>query len=255
MPEHRATPEQRAVWAALESRRPYTLDDIGLITDVPPAESLPYLGVLMANSYVRFAGLKFADSGEALPIFQLVQRTGTEAPFVGSDGVFVDPQRAQAEEAARAQRMGLATMPTLRARMRVAAMRRGEPFTKADLREALGVGRDDRLTFTRAWDQCVFKGEFANTQATGSPARYRYYPRNEEAERIRLFLKRRPGETMTAMDLKRALGVSFIPSSEIRHALDMLAAEGWGIVIERNTYKPAEYRVERPAGDADAAEY
>ena len=75
-----------------------SLDDLEVTTGVTPEPCLEYLGPLMEHQYVRAVGVRKAVSGEAIPVFRLVRRTGPEPPYMDALKQLVDPNERSITE-------------------------------------------------------------------------------------------------------------------------------------------------------------
>jgi hypothetical protein len=222
----------RAIWAALETRRPLTLDEIELLTEVSPVGTVRYLDLLARNGYVSMAAVRQADSGESLPLFMLIRRHGPDAPYEDENGKFIDPniKTRRPEQSEWLSRRTHRDLPTMTGRIRAAALRIGAPCPRSDLESGAGVsGPSARRAFNAALHSLLARG-FLRRAPVGL---LQYCPHVIETRLRELFLGRlgrevSPQEIKTALDLDRAPG-----GPAIRSALDILAADGYGVVIKR----------------------
>ena len=261
---------ERAIWAALEIGRPMTLDDLQIVTGVEFPDAISYLSVLMRERYVTMPGGRTAASGEAVPLFQLIKRTGPEAPYLrpsasSADSIFVDPNLPPAKPprgTPRDDRSRSMIEPTLTSCMRLAAEWMGRPFTMSELREAVrsrGPSKKPwaqsswpaRRGFKKAWaNMCRQRAAILET---ARPHKWNYV-RTPLLEQVRDYLRGTAGTTLTAADIAADLAIAKISGPTILAALDMLLAEGFRIEIgrTRGVAHRSTYRVERGQGDTGA---
>jgi biotin operon repressor len=218
--------ECRAIWAALELGGPRSLDDLEVTTGVIPEQSMAYLDLLMRHNYVRAVGVRRAGSGEAVPVFRLVTRTGPGAPYVDVWNRLVDPNQRGAVQTGKQQKSE-PRKPSLNARVRVAAERLPS-FTRAELLTAVFGAEPSRLErqwFGAAWYQMVFRGHAIAVE----DGRFYLAPDIDPAvDSIRKVLKRANGAGISGQSMAQELG--FSPTGpQMRHALDLLKAEGYGV--------------------------
>lgn len=218
--------ECRAIWAALELGGTRSLDDLEVTTGVKPEQSLAYLDLLIRHDYVRAVGVRRAGSGEAVPVFQLVTRTGPGAPYVDAWNRLLDPnQRGMSESAMRGK--SLPRKPSLAARLRIAAERLS-CFTREELVTA-AYGPEpsyiERQWFTAAWHQMVFMGHVIAVE----DGRFSLAPEiDPSTDSIRQVLKSNYGKTVSGQSMAEELG--FAPTGpQMRHVLDLLKAEGYQV--------------------------
>ncbi|MGB6065524.1 MAG: hypothetical protein WBG50_11995 [Desulfomonilaceae bacterium] len=213
----------RAIWAALELGGSRSLDDLEMTTGVKPEQSLEYLDLLIQHRYVRAAGVRRAGSGEAVPMFLLVRRTGPDAPYLDIWKKLVDPNERRAAEMAR-KTEDAPRKPSLAARMRVAAEHL-QSFTRPDLIAAV-FGPEpsciQRQWFTSAWNQLTLRGHIMAAEDD-----WFYLVRDVDpvVDSIRKALREGIGGIVRYQAILDALGVS--PTGpQMRHAVDLLKAEG-----------------------------
>ena len=236
----RATPTQRAIWAAIENLKPFTLDDLRLVAEVEPDRALSYLQTLLSGGYLALAGVRKADSGEAIPSFKLLVRHGPEAPFLDDAGHLADPNLPGAA-VKREPRPGSA-FPRFRARFRVAAEQFGRPFMREELFEAMGLPRSEWKQFQNTIHRLTFDRELKRNE----DGRFEYLPdRNSPGERVRLFMHLRIGKELTLGQVSDDLGFR-VQAQAIRYARDLLAAEGIRVNRgRRGSDQQRIYRIER----------
>lgn len=236
-------PDCRAIWASLESGRPISLDDLQMIAAVQPEDSIGYLSLLMRNGYVAMSGMRRAASGEALPVFKLVKRTGPEAPYQDANGKLVDPNVTIRAAGPR----GL-----FKAEVRLAAERLGGPFTPSTLRALIrGPGLRPKQ-FDSIWAQLKRSGELVRDETAYPDGTqcwiYRPHP---GATELRKFFKARAGEAVDSNGLKSALGPR-LNGGTIRHALNLLIAEGYRVDVSPFKNGVVVYQVDRGRFSHDA---
>jgi hypothetical protein len=200
-----------------------SLDDLEMTTGVRPEESLEYLDLLIQNRYVRAVGVRRAGSGEAVPMFLLVRRTGPDAPYLDIWEKLTDPNERRAAEMARKTK-DAPRKPSLAARMRVAAEHL-QSFTRIELMTAVfgpEPSHIKRQWFTSAWNQLTHTGYICSAEDD-----WFYLARDIDpiVDSIRKVLREGVGGTVSFLTVADGLGVS--PTGPLmRHALDMLKAEG-----------------------------
>lgn len=216
MPENEIPlPICRGVWALFEKGGQVTFDKLIEATGRPAAATRPYLDVLMRHGYVGLIGVRAAISGETISIFELLRRTGREAPYVNGAGKFIDPNVVT--ERPKYER---AKWPTMKGRLRTAAANSGDMFSRGTMVDALGITGANRREFNHAWAALRYVGEI---QRHGEDE----YSYNEKPwlPCIQGYF-RASGAFITADDLRRVCG-QLIRPQQIEMALDMLAAEGY----------------------------
>jgi hypothetical protein len=218
--------ECRAIWAALELGGSRSLDDLEVTTGVQPARSIEYLDLLLRHNYVHAVGVRRAGSGEAVPVFRLLRRTGPDAPYLDVWDRLVDPnQRAASETIGEAK--SAPRRASLAARVRVVAEQLPS-FTRAELLTAVfgpEPSHIERQWFSAAWNQMGMRGHVI----VGKDGRFCLAPDIDPAVgSIRRILKERAGGTISSQRMAEELG--FAPTGpQMRHALDLLKAEGYGV--------------------------
>ena len=231
---------RRAIWAAIEDK-PFTLDNLELLSGIPADDTLKYVALLIENGYVGIRGLRRAASGEALPVFRQLVRNGSEPPFLDRiDGDLIDPCALPVEF--QAKRLDL---PTMSARLRVAAERLGGPFSRQGLFAAVFGGISPLpqaiVRFGHSWNCLHTAGEIK----TLSPGEYAFVI-NPVTERIRGFLRDNQGVAHKSRDVAQALGLDIIRGALMRSAMDLLSAEGYSVAIRASSAgKKRTYLVER----------
>lgn len=213
----------RAIWAVLEFGELQSLDDLELIAGVRPAQSLEYLDLLIQHGYVHAAGVRRAGSGEAVPTFRLVRRTGPNAPYLDVWDRLVDPNQRRAVETADRTKSA-PRRASLAARVRVAAERL-QSFTRIQLMAAVfgpEPSHIERQWFTSAWNQLTLRGYICSAEDD-----WFYLARDIDpiVDSIRKVLREGVGGTVSFQTVVDGLSVS--PTGpQMRHALDLLKAEG-----------------------------
>jgi hypothetical protein len=215
--------DYRAIWAALELGGSRSLDDLEMTTGVKPEQSLEYLDLLIQHRYVRAVGIRRAGSGEAVPVFRLVRRTGPDAPYLDVWNQLVDPNERRAIETA-VRTKSAPRRASLAARVRVAA----EPlpsFTRTELMAAVfgpAPSHLERQWFTMAWNEMMLRGHVIPAEN----GRFRLAGDIDPiVNSIRRILKEGTGKTISRQSISEELG--FLPPGPLmRHAVDLLKAEG-----------------------------
>lgn len=240
----------RGIWAAMGSGRSMTLDELQMIADVLPADSVGYLELLIRHEYAAIVGIKRAASGEALTVFRLTKRTGPEAPYLHESGRLIDPN-LEARSAPQHRR------GAFKAAVRLAAERIPGPFTSRQLRDALRDWPESRSKkFDSIWAQLKRSGEVVrDTTEYPDEAQCWIYRPNRDADAIRRYLKARLGESVSIVELKAA--VETINGGILRTALNLLTAEGFSVSVTPVKKDIVSYRVDAAqevvAGEAQCA--
>jgi hypothetical protein len=233
-----------------------SVNEIQLITGVEPAAILAYIGHLMASGYVRFAGLRCADSGEAIPLFQLRLRQGPLAPFVDDRGELVDPNKtlflhSGMRDGERQKRRDAPRKPSLAARMRVAAERLGA-FTREDLRAAVFGQHPSPIEcrwFGVAFGQMLLRGQ---VQPDGNGGFTLVQGFDPVVDAIREKLRGALERPLPAHELEQTLG--FMPSGpQMRSAVDLLKAERYEVTRTSGPGK-GHYVVQRLSDEENQGE-
>ena len=212
----------RAIWAALELGGSRSLDDLEMTTGVKPEQSLEYLDLLIQHRYVRAVGVRRAGSGEAVPVFRLVGRTGPDAPYLDIWEKLVDPNERRGAEMARKTK-NAPRKASLAARVRVAAEHL-QSFMRIQLMAAVfgpAPSHLERQWFTSAWNHLTLRGYICSAEDD-----WFYLARDIDpsVDSIRKVL-REGGGTVSFQTVVDGLGIS--PTGpQMRHALDLLKAEG-----------------------------
>lgn len=241
MPDVKPTPTPvcRAVWALLEKGGRVTFDRITEITGKHAYVSRPYVDVLLRRGYVALVGIQTAVSGETVCMFELVNRTGRDAPYVDEYGAFVDPNLSNAGHA-----RGILT-----ARVRLAAERMGR-FTRRELFAVANVPKGKDSKFHSIWAQLKAAGEVVQDPEVYSDATDSWlYVGNPQVTALREYFGTHTGEAIDSKKLKAA-GMSGLYGSVIGQALDLLALEGFKIAVTRpqRSRNAVVYQVEPPEG-------
>lgn len=232
----------RGVWAALESARRFlSLDDLEELTGIEPFTILQYVELLVRHRYCRAGGIRRAPSGEAIPLFRLVRRSGPEAPYRDELGLWVDPNvKAPLCPLNPALRIGRGTMPSMRARIRYFGDRCKAEFTRQDVRDAIGILEQERHSFDMAWKALRESGELQDGAHDGLyscviPDLIHHIRRNMVA---------RIGQEFRLAEFQNEYGEPSIKT--IRTVVDLLAAEGFRVTMRRSDRR-AIYRIDPPA--------
>ncbi len=235
----------RGVWAVLGLGRPVTIDDLQTISGFQSWEIVRYLDVLAGNGYVRLTGVARASSGEAIPQFTLVRRTGPEAPSVNENGKLVDPNL-------EGKSGGTVPRGLFKARVRLAAEQFHAPFASQHLRGMLKGHPESRTKkFDSIWSQLKRSGEVIRclNPLTGAFEGWLYRP-NPHVERIRSYFKKHEGDSVGSAIFKELTGMA--NGMIIRQALDLLTAEGFKVSVTPVKKNVVTYRVDRPAAIGEA---
>lgn len=217
----------RAIWAALELGRAESLDDLEVITGVRPEQSLQYLTLLIRHEYVRPVGVRRARSGEAVPVFRLVRRTGPDAPYLDIRKTLVDPNERRAAEMAR-KTENAPRKASLAARVRVAAEHL-QSFTRPDLMAAVfgpEPSHSEQHWFRYAWTHLRLGGHICSAEDD-----WFYLARDVDpiVDSIRKILRESVGRMISRQSMSEALGSS--PTGpQMRQAVDLLTAEGLQVI-------------------------
>ncbi len=212
----------RAIWAALEMGGSRSLDDLEVTTGVKPEQSLEYLGLLMRHNYVRAVGVHRAASGEAIPVFRLVRRTGPDAPYLDVWKKLIDPNERRLAGMVRKTKNG-PRRASLAARLRVAAENLGS-FTRTGLLAAVfgpEPSHIERQWFTSAWNQMTLRG---HVLAAEDGLFFLAENIDPVVDSIRRILRGAIGGAVSFQKIIDELAVS--PSGpQMRHAVDLIRAE------------------------------
>ncbi len=234
-----------AIWALLGSSPTVTLQEIELLGEVDPLHALAYLSELMRSGYADFAGCKRQESGSYEVSWRQTRRTGDFAPYIDESGQFVDPNLENPpispfrKGGGREPQPGFRAtgLPSLSARVRIAAEKFPEAVTKNRLREAMNILPAEMLRFNETWYNMKRRAVFC---AILGSKEYRYRS-NPDIEAVRdhlrrtLALKNAAGWgselEITGIQISKDLQKDVIPGSVIRSALDVLAAEGYQVSV------------------------
>lgn len=239
MPEAAERREEirRAVWAALETRRSLTFDDLEELTEMSPREFAPYLNSLIRNEYVSMTGAGRTSRGEWLPRFTLISYAGPQAP--------TEFQNAAAEAARFKSRDTLMLKelePSPSAKLIAEALRLGE-FSTTEIGDAAGLGEKReyvsqylRALAVRSWIIRLGKRRW---RMAGIP---------EDAQCVMRALKEAAGGEPVGMDRARRLYGGVIPQRTIGFTVDVLRAQGWVIRqgVQSGNGNRNVYQVDKP---------
>jgi hypothetical protein len=237
MPEEKQVPLPvcRSVWALLEKGGRVTFDRISDITGKPPLVTVRYLDLLLRQGYVALVGVQKAVSGETICMFELIRRTGRNAPYVDERGVFIDPN---VPTRGAGQKWAL---PSLGGLCRFHAERFDRPFTRKELSRKVSeiwpavTGTE----FNSAWYHLRYAKEIEE-QPDGT---WEFIP-NGQVKAIREYFRAHLGETIIAKDLRRQFP-RIKHHYKYRQALDLLAAEGFSVRMDiRGDSNLTKYRVD-----------
>jgi hypothetical protein len=231
----------RALWAALETRKAYSLDELQLIAEVEPAEAIPYLDFLVGARFAKLAGVRSAHSGEAVVLFRLIIRQGSKAPLPVEKGTFVDPNVRP--EVQRSQRPK--SLPSMGGRIRLAAEQIGGEFSRDQLAETMGITSHEKAVFRKNFHHLRHNSVIANV----GPDRYLLRPSPVIVSRLRSLFLNNLGRELSAMDIREGLHLERAPiASHVWLALDLLAAGGYPVTTSgtgRTKRRNALYHVDR----------
>jgi hypothetical protein len=244
MTEPNSIDQCQSIWSAMECGRALTLDDLKVISGVLEKTACDYLQELIKRDYVWMNGIRRAASGEALPSFKLVKRTGPEAPHLDGKANFIDPNLEKQRKAAP-KKIGQGQVPSIRARYRVLA-KRLDTFTRDQFKQEMGAGPE----FTKTWNHLRFLKEFR--QIPGIDL-YQFVP-SLDCDRVWAYFQANLGKPISASELRNHLQ-QYVSAGLIQQVLDISAAEGFQIeVIPRAGGRKTQYRVTKlENGGADAA--
>ncbi len=228
---------QRAVWAAFETRRHLTLDDIEELTEIPTGSTLPYLNSLIRNEYVALTGAGRTARGEYMPRFSLINYTGPEAPSLLQNAkIAVEARKGH----------GLLLLkelpPTPSAKLVAEAMRLNE-FSTTEIGDAAGL-QNKRAFVSQYLRSLAVRGWIIRLE----PRRWKMAGIPMDAQCIWETLKGAAGGEPVGMDKARRLFGGDLPLRSIGFAVDVLRAQGWIIRQGIRTGRGGKtvYQVEKP---------
>jgi hypothetical protein len=223
----------RAIWALLEKGGARLIGELAEVTGLSENLVLKYFRLLEENNYLRLSGLAGAVSGESIPTFTLINRTGRDAPYVDDNGRFVDPNLPDAQAKSK--------NGCLTARVRLAAESLKAPFSLEELRNAVTCDESEYPRVTKIfWTMrsCAELVEIKNG--------WEYRP-DKEAKAIRDAIKKGfIGNRFIISDLETFLACAIRPNT-LRRVFSELRAEGFQVSHQRqarNGHRIRAYLVE-----------
>lgn len=239
--------QAEVAWALMESSRTRSvkLDDLEL-NGFPAELAVPYLETLIKYGYVTMTVITAPITGEFVLKFMLKTLTGPMAPYLTDDGRFVDPNLGGQPKAKRGRNGRLADgerEPSPSARI-VAAARRLNKFTRAEILEATGLANENahssaylRGLSNRGWLYRLGRNEW---RLAGTPP---------EAQIVEALLTKAAGGDPIDMIAAHRKWGSEIPQRTIGFVVDVMRAEGWKITKGPGAGKTSRmiYQVEKRA--------
>lgn len=238
MGETQATPGQKAIWAAIENKRPFTLDDLELIAETPPHEALLYLQALVRAEYMRMTGARKAHSGEALVVFQLLTRHGPTAPWIDDKGRLVDPLDPRLKKRVRRPNETL-----FRPRILLAAEELGRPFFREEIVEAVCGEGPEHPSFRSCFAYLVKLGDVVRLDDN----RYERGPLRT-SDHLALFFRSHPDQWFTVRQLAEAIG-NTVSGYDLQRAYRRLRCQGWTTETTKPWREARRIRATTPEAD------
>jgi hypothetical protein len=161
---------RRAIWAAFETGRDLSLQELVMVTEVKPSVCLEALNGLVRNGYVAMDRFQRSSRGEVLPVFHRIKKT-IRPPFEEMFGAEPKLQRQPVEAPGSVGSNVTEIVPSIEDKpvlqLRILAHTSGRIGSRKSFLEAARFAPDQRPRYLAAFKSLMRAGEIVKTRPGG----------------------------------------------------------------------------------------